>query len=255
MANFDATIGGLDRFWWANSDGSANTEAYDEPSAAKLCPGSWAPIRFDSLEHGVAVKHWMLLGPFGGPGAEVFNEVLPPAQIGLATEFYEKAEYPPDSHVVNPAEKFSGEQIHGYWGKPESIGWKKVTPADVDVRVIGGLDAQCWYGATWVFSPIAQEVDIVFAGYYVTNIRWYINRDLFANDRWQAYSESDDYKPYYRTLTRTVELQKGWNQISWRAYAPGCPRPFRIGAACPQLFWQKRKKNFGVGARFFERMH
>ena len=39
MVNFEATFAGHNKFWWANSDGSANRETYDEPSEARLYPG------------------------------------------------------------------------------------------------------------------------------------------------------------------------------------------------------------------------
>ena len=36
MVNLEATFAGHNKFWWANSDGSANRETYDEPSEARL---------------------------------------------------------------------------------------------------------------------------------------------------------------------------------------------------------------------------
>ena len=41
LANFEATFGGHNKFWWANSDGSANKTTWDEPTEARLYPGSW----------------------------------------------------------------------------------------------------------------------------------------------------------------------------------------------------------------------
>ena len=46
LVNFEATFGGHNKFWWANSDGSASRETYDEPTEARLYPGSWAPAQF-----------------------------------------------------------------------------------------------------------------------------------------------------------------------------------------------------------------
>ena len=43
LVNFEATFGGHNKIWWANSDGSASRETYDEPTEARLYPGSWAP--------------------------------------------------------------------------------------------------------------------------------------------------------------------------------------------------------------------
>ena len=72
MVNFEATFAGHNKFWWANSDGSASRETYDEPSKARLYPGSWAPAQFQQLEDGLLVRNWLVCGPFGGPGAEKF---------------------------------------------------------------------------------------------------------------------------------------------------------------------------------------
>ncbi|MFA6290522.1 MAG: hypothetical protein WC637_02000 [Victivallales bacterium] len=44
--NFEATLGGRNKFWWANTDGSASREVYDVPTEARLYPGSWAPVEF-----------------------------------------------------------------------------------------------------------------------------------------------------------------------------------------------------------------
>ncbi len=50
MVNFSATFAGHNKFWWANADGSANRETYDEPSEARLYPGSWAAAQFQGLD-------------------------------------------------------------------------------------------------------------------------------------------------------------------------------------------------------------
>ena len=70
LVNFEATFGGHGKFWWANSDGSASRETYDEPTEARLYPGSWAPIQLQGIEGGVVIHNWLIAGPFGGPGAE-----------------------------------------------------------------------------------------------------------------------------------------------------------------------------------------
>ena len=44
--DFEATLGGHSKFWWANCDGSANRETYDVPTEARLYPGAWAPAEF-----------------------------------------------------------------------------------------------------------------------------------------------------------------------------------------------------------------
>jgi len=229
MINFDANLGGHNRFWWANSDGSASTETFDEPTEAALYPGSWAPARFESLDGGIVAKNWMLLGPFGGPAAAAFS--ANPYDKQPIIDYFEKAEFPPDNHVVNPTETFGGEQISGYWGAPKrDIGWKKATVELLDTRVIVGNGGQLWYGATWVYSPASVEVDIEFGGHRHTHIRWFINGEpLNIPTKEYAPSTNPDANRIYQGATRTVWLKAGWNQISWRAFCVGYP-PFRVGA-------------------------
>ncbi|MFZ2654036.1 MAG: hypothetical protein WAX69_03915 [Victivallales bacterium] len=46
--DFEATLGGRTKFWWANTDGSASRETYDVPTEARLYPNAWAPAEFMS---------------------------------------------------------------------------------------------------------------------------------------------------------------------------------------------------------------
>ncbi len=46
IGNFEATLGGRTKFWWANVGGEDHTLTTDEPSEAALYPRSWAPLRF-----------------------------------------------------------------------------------------------------------------------------------------------------------------------------------------------------------------
>jgi len=46
FGNFEVTLRGRTKFWWANTGGADNTLTTDEPSEAQLYPGSWAPVRF-----------------------------------------------------------------------------------------------------------------------------------------------------------------------------------------------------------------
>ena len=122
LVNFEATFGGHSKFWWANTDGSANRETYDEPSEARLYPGSWAPAAFQGIEGGILVRHWLTCGPFGGPGAEKFradpNGLMPGTNKDMKVavrEFCEAAAYPPDSGPVDPAAVFKGDMVQGYW--------------------------------------------------------------------------------------------------------------------------------------------
>src|SRR5207302_213029 len=108
MVNFEATFAGHNKFWWANRDGSASRETYDEPTEARLYPGSWAPAQFQPLDRGVVIRNWLICGPFGGPGTEKFRAdpggVVPGTTIEMkkaVRDFCEAAAYPPDSGEVD----------------------------------------------------------------------------------------------------------------------------------------------------------
>lgn len=45
-ADFSATMGGVTKFWWANTGRQENTYTCDEPSEAKIFPGSWSTAVF-----------------------------------------------------------------------------------------------------------------------------------------------------------------------------------------------------------------
>jgi hypothetical protein len=44
--NFEATLGGHNKFWWANMNGAANRETYDVPTEARLYPAAWGKAEF-----------------------------------------------------------------------------------------------------------------------------------------------------------------------------------------------------------------
>ena len=236
--NFDANFGGHHRFWWANSDGSANTETYDEPSEARFYPGSWAPVRLVGLEQGVVPKNWLILGPFGGPGAEKFSRD-PRTGKEEILKFYEQRTYPPDNDQVDPNAQFSGEQLHGYWGKPARITWRPVSLAELDTRVIVGDGSQVWYGATWIYSPETTKVKFELQGHRMTTIRWRLNgEDISVPDK--AYRDVNNLSR--RVAEREVTLKQGWNQLSFRAVCVGYA-PFRVGVviqAPEALAWKLR---------------
>lgn len=236
--NFDANFGGHNRFWWADTDGSANVETYDEPSEARFYPGSWAPVRFESAEGGVTPKNWLIAGPFGGPGAEKF--VHDPRNKPEVQKFYDTAVYPPDNGVVDSAARFSGPMTEGYWGKPRPFGWTKAAVEDLDTRVQLGKGSQVWYGATWVHAPREMEIPVILYGHKMTYIRWSLN----GTDISMPYKDYKDERPGFTRVRveRKITLKAGWNQFFFRAYCVGYA-PFRIGLTLqgPQDFlWQLR---------------
>jgi hypothetical protein len=220
LVNFSATYAGHNKFWWANSDGSASRETYDEPTEARLYPGSWAPAQFADVKGGVTVRHWQICGPFGGPGAEKFKPDPRDAMKDAVKKFSEAATYPPDTGKLDLTAKFNGEMIRGYWPDPREVRWKPATVADLDTRVVLGPSAQVWYGATWIHVPADTELEFKFQGRFQTTYRWFLNGEpvtglKFSNERQSVAS-------------KTLTLRSGWNEIKFRGYCIGYP-PFRAG--------------------------
>ncbi len=220
--NFSATFAGHNKFWWANSDGSASQETYDEPTEARLYPGSWAPAQFTGLDAGVVVRNWLVCGPFGGPGAENFKPDPQGPMKDAVKAFGEAGHYPPDNGKVDLNAVYSGEQVHGYWKDPGQVRWKPATIADLDTRILTGPAGQIWYAAAWLHVPEDTQLDVEFQGHAQHFYRCFLNGDLIFKG--EANSK-DEKLPVAR---KTMTLQRGWNQVLIRGYCVGYP-PFRTG--------------------------
>jgi hypothetical protein len=228
MVDFAATLGGHERFWWSNADGSASQETYDEPTEARLYPGAWAPAQFAGLDQGLAMKKWMICGPFGGSGAEHFFQDPPGAMKNQVVAFYRGKRYPPDISVDTSA-TYSGDIVSGYWGHAPVI-WRSASVSDLDNRVTCGMGSEVWYGATWVYARQSTPVTLTLLGHRMTFLDWALNGKGFA----QQY----DALP----VKSSVTLLAGWNQIEFRGLCIGYP-PFSAGLtiyAPEQVLWTLR---------------
>ena len=245
MVDFEATFGGHSKFWWANADGSASSETYDEPTEARLYPSAWAPAQLGSLTEGVVVRRWFVCGPFGGPGAEKFQYDLRGKEPGsnrdwkeVGRDFCEAAHYPPDNGIDTNA-VYTGAQIRGYWRDPRSVRWTTEAIADMDTRVVCGGAGQVWYGATWVFVPADTNIEFRLQGHAQTTLRWTLNGQPLP-------VPAKDYKPegsqHGLVASRKVSLHAGWNEVTFRGYCVGYG-PFRVGlvlAAPSEQLWALR---------------
>ena len=230
LVNFEATFGGHNKFWWANADGSANRETYDEPSEARLYPGSWAPAQFLSPDDGVVVRQWLVCGPFGGPGAERFkadpNGNLPGTKIEMkraVRDFCEAAAYPPDRGEPDLSASYTGDMIRGYWPDPRAVRWQPRAVAELDTRVNLGLGGQVWYAATWVRVPADTELNVEWQSHQQTTLRWSLNGQPVEVGAYREVPGS-----HARVAEKPVLLRSGWNRIQLRGYCVGYP-PFRAG--------------------------
>ena len=231
MVNFEATFAGHHKFWWADSDRSANRDTYDEPSEARLYPGSWAAARFQKLENSLVLRNWLICGPFGGPGAEKFidepNGRFPGTDKDykqVTREFCDAEKYPLDDGKVDLQAVYQGEMVRGYWKDPGQVRWRPAQTADLDTRVICGPAAQVWYGASWVFAPADTMLTFQFQGHPQTYYRWFLNGEKVMEGR-TGKGRSDDP---ISVLEKTRTLHHGWNQLFFRGYCVGYS-PFRAG--------------------------
>ena len=246
LINFSANFGGHNKFWWANSDATASKETYDEPSEARLYPGSWAPVQFTGIEDGITVKKWLICGPFGGPGAEKLtkdpNGKMPGTNKDwkVATqEFCEAQKYPPDDKV-DTAAVYQGDIIQGYWNHLGSVTWKPATIADLDTRVKLGTGGQVWYGVTWIYAPAATEVEFDFQGHLMTPLRWFVNGEPINVGKYTDFKTSNNIR--YQVAAKTLSLRQGWNQVMFRGYCFGFA-PFNAGLVLkgsPDKLWPLR---------------
>jgi len=243
LVNFSANFGGHNKFWWANSDASASKETYDEPSEARLYPGSWAPVQFKGIEKGITIRKWLICGPFGGPGAEKLtwdpNGNMPGTDKNwkdATTEFCEAQKYPPDDQKVDMKAVFKGEIIKGYWNDPGEVRWREANIAELDTRVILGGGGQVWYAAAWVFAPAATELEFEFQGHPQTFLRWFLNGEKIETGKYADVPSGHDN---CLMASKTVQLRQGWNQIMFRIYCCGYS-PSRAGLVLkgsPDKLW------------------
>lgn len=235
MANFEATFNGHGKCWWANADGSASRETYDEPSEARLYPGSWAPLAFTPLDKDLLVRHWRVCGPFGGPGTEKFSPDPHGSVKDAVRKFFEAAAYPPDDGKVDLAASYSGSQVQGYWRDPGKVRWRLESVAELDTRIHLGGGGQLWYGATWMHVPAETALEFQLYGYSQGYMRWFLNGQPL---------KVKAGKPEYGKEPRpvAVTLPAGWSQVFFRGYCVGYP-PFRAGLVLtgpPEALWSLR---------------
>ena len=215
LVNFDVNLGGHNRFWWSNADGSASRETYDEPTEARLYPGAWAQAKFEAMDQ-MPLRSWSAVGPFGFHKLrelrhrEDRNEIV--ATLGSTV-------YPPELGVDLGA-SFSGVQTHTRKGGRE-LKWKPASISGTQVDLSGVLGWNSFenegsaYLVSWVHSPEVATVRFKILdehGHHA--VRVWVN-DLAVPP---VFPKGQTAKALSHSIDpeRSVELKAGWNKLLLR---------------------------------------
>jgi hypothetical protein len=236
--NFDANFGGHNRFWWANADGSASRETYDEPSEAQLYPGSWSQAQFEPVQD-LAVRTWRVIGPFGFarlPGLRVLEDRKEIIRIFAETSF------PPEKEI-DLAARYRGEFTQTRT-EERALSWRSVDI--IGDRVAfgsalangwkeGGPDEGVAYLLTYIYSPRVANVMLhVMEDHGAHAVRAWLEDRRLPEKLFQG----DADLPRIDAET-PVELHAGWNKLLmrydwiWGELALG----IRLHAA-PETLWR-----------------
>jgi hypothetical protein len=224
MGNFEVTIAGARKLWWSNADGSASRETKDEPTEARLYPGSWAQIAFTPLTGGLPVRAWLVNGPWKAKELEYTGTGENKRQF---QQFFDSATFPPDDRSLSADELKT---------------WRLFNARPIDDclypddgRPLYHSGCHLYFATTWIWSPVAQETDIEFPMQHQNNLSVWLNDTKL--------SEASREKGVYHTVEspQTVALKSGWNRLFLRAYALGYDLHFgTILKADPDRLWQLR---------------
>jgi hypothetical protein len=160
QVNFDATFGGHNRFWWANADGSATRETYDEPTEARLYPGSWSQAKFEQINN-LPIRAWQGLGPFGFAKLTVLKHREERPEI---CKTLSALSFPPEKTIDFNA-VYKGELTQTRQ-RTYSVKWK---PANINGDQVSFDTLLGWKGyeeegtaylVTWVNSPKPAELKL-----------------------------------------------------------------------------------------------
>jgi len=215
QVNFDATFGGHNRFWWANADGSASRETYDEPTEARLYPGSWSQAQFEPMSN-LPVRAWSAIGPFGFARLpqlrhrEDRNEIT---RILAATAF-------PPEQGIDLGASFTGEQTQTRITM-RTLKWR---PANISGDRVSFESALGWKGyedegsaylVTWIHAPrrVALKLKVLDEHGHHAVRAWVNDRALPA-----VHPRGQSAKDLHHALdsAQPVELRGGWNKLLLR---------------------------------------
>jgi hypothetical protein len=260
MANFEATIGGAHKLWWSNADGSASREVNDEPTEARLYPGSWGQVLFAPLDGALPVQAWLTSGPWPAKDLKYTGSAENKRDF---QQLFDATTFPPDSRKIAAADIADGKAMKpGQWRLLNARGISTAVvvragrvvrfgqgagahsgdlPDGIDYCLIpetGSLyTAGCnlHYAAAWIWAPKATEVAIEFPQEPQNNLSVWLNDTLLA--------ETAREQGVYHTVNspQKVTLNSGWNQLFVRGYALGYSLQFgAVVKADPATLWSLR---------------
>ncbi|MCX7429558.1 MAG: hypothetical protein NTY17_00860 [Planctomycetia bacterium] len=243
MANFEATVGGAHKLWWSNADGSASREVNDEPTEARLYPGSWGQVLFAPLDGALPVQAWLANGPWPAKDLEYTETGDNKRDF---QQLFDATTFPPDSRKIAAADIASGKAVKpGQWrlltarGLPTAHSGDR--PDGTDHCIIpetgslytAGCNLHC--AAAWIWAPKATEVTIEFPQQPQNNLSVWLNDAQLA--------ETASEQGVYHTVNspQKVTLEPGWNQLFIRGYALGYSLQFgAVVKADPATLWGLR---------------
>jgi hypothetical protein len=189
MANFDANIGGKNKIWWSNADGSASRETFDEPTEARLYPGSWGQASFTPLTGGLPVQTWLLNGPWKANVEYTGTE----ENKRLFQQFFDGNTFPPD----NDARKILPQNIATTGVPPKAGQWRSLNARPIDRCLYpddgkGGI-CNLYFANAWIWSPEAQDAQLEFPMQHQNNISGWINETQLQKKAPDAGLAADRY--------------------------------------------------------------
>ena len=225
LGNFDATFGGHNRFWWANSDGSASKETYDEPSEARIYPGSWAMFQFMPLDDVMLVRSWQVAGPWDNDDNRHFRDGNEEMKKAIR-DYYEAHVTPPDEPNYPFWGVFSGQQ------RPWQLRSVEGTERQLKLSQAGRL----FHQMTWIHTPEDVEVQLKFYARPMMHLRVGVVGESMEDPQKFVFNNVKD-----EDRTATATLKKGWNRVLLRNFSFGYGlEPGMTIHAAPKTLWQLR---------------
>jgi hypothetical protein len=207
--NFDANLGGVDRFWWSNADGSASRETFDEPTEARIYPGSWSGFQFLPIDT-LPIRSWMTAGPFCTPEVVSLDDKTKRPEIIKALL---AATYPPDT-TRDVTATFEGD-IARTRGGQRTLKWKdeEISIDVIDIKKALGWTEQrgiedegTFYMLTHIYAPEALSVNLkLHVAHGFNSVTGQLNGKPLPVTHDHEQTRIDEAQP--------LALQAGWNEL------------------------------------------